>query len=68
MASSGMLRRVALVRTDVSEQISTSFIRETRIFEVGTVSVTTNRSTLRRNTNLYQIDISSQRASVGSYS
>jgi hypothetical protein len=27
MASSGMLRRVALVRTDVSEELSTSFIR-----------------------------------------
>jgi hypothetical protein len=31
MASSGMLRRVALVRTDVSEELSTSFIRVTRI-------------------------------------
>jgi hypothetical protein len=27
MASSGMLRRVALVRTDVSEELSASFIR-----------------------------------------
>jgi hypothetical protein len=26
MASSGMLRRVALVRTDVSEELSASFI------------------------------------------
>jgi hypothetical protein len=31
MASSGMLRRVALVRTDVSEELSASFIRVTRI-------------------------------------
>jgi hypothetical protein len=31
-----MLRRVALVRTDVSEEISTSFIRVTRIGELGT--------------------------------
>jgi hypothetical protein len=38
-----MLRRVAIVRTDVSEEISASFIRVTRI-------------------------ISSQRASVASYS
>jgi hypothetical protein len=34
MASSGMLRRVALVRTDVSEELSASFIRETRIAEI----------------------------------
>jgi hypothetical protein len=31
MASSGMLRRVALVRTEVSEELSASFIRVTRI-------------------------------------
>jgi hypothetical protein len=30
MMSSGMLRRVALVRTDVSEELSASFIRVTR--------------------------------------
>jgi hypothetical protein len=31
MVSSGMLRRVALVTTDVSEELSASFIRVTRI-------------------------------------
>jgi hypothetical protein len=31
-----MLRRVALVRTDVSEEFSASFIRVTRISELGT--------------------------------
>jgi hypothetical protein len=31
MASSGMLSRVTLVRTDVSEELSASFIRATRI-------------------------------------
>jgi phospholipid N-methyltransferase len=36
-----MLRRVALVRTDVSEELSTSFIRMTRIGELGkTLAVT----------------------------
>jgi hypothetical protein len=33
MASSEMLRRVALVRTYVSEELSASFIRVTRIGE-----------------------------------
>jgi hypothetical protein len=43
MASSGMLHRVALVRTDVSEEISASFIRVTRIGELGTMlAVTSN--------------------------
>jgi hypothetical protein len=49
MASSGMLRRVAFVRTDVSEELSASFIRMTRIVELGTtLAVTSNRRTLRR--------------------
>jgi hypothetical protein len=34
MASSGMLRRVALLRTDVSVELSASFIRVTRIIEI----------------------------------
>jgi hypothetical protein len=49
MASSGMLRHVALVRTDVSEELSASFIRVTRIGELGTtLDVTSNRRTLQR--------------------
>jgi hypothetical protein len=49
--SSGMLRRVTLVRTDVSEERSASFIRATIICELGTtLAVTSNRRTLRRNT------------------
>jgi hypothetical protein len=44
MASSGMLRRVALVRTDVSEKLISS-IRVIRIGELGT--------TLAMNTNWY---------------
>jgi hypothetical protein len=48
MASSGMLRRVVLVRTDVSEEISASFIRVTRIGELRTtLAVTSNRRTPR---------------------
>jgi hypothetical protein len=52
MASSGMLRRVALVRTEVSVERSASFIRVTKVGELGTMLAVT----------------SSQRASVVSYS
>jgi hypothetical protein len=42
--SSGILRRVALVRTDVSEELSASIIRVTRISELGTLfAVSSNR-------------------------
>jgi hypothetical protein len=51
MVSSGLLRRVTLVRTDVSEEPGASFIRVTKIGEL-----------LRRNT----LGISSQRTSVAS--
>jgi hypothetical protein len=45
-----MLRRVALIRADVSEDRSASIIRVTRIGELGiTLAVTNNRLTLRRN-------------------
>jgi hypothetical protein len=40
MPFSGMFRRVALVRTDVSEELSPFFIRVTRIGELGTLAVT----------------------------
>jgi hypothetical protein len=40
MASSGMLRRVTLVRTDVSEELRPSIIRVTRFGELGTLAVT----------------------------
>jgi hypothetical protein len=57
MASSGMLHRVALVRTDVSEEFSASLIRVTRIGELGTtLAVTSNRRTLRRNAKYMHAD------------
>jgi hypothetical protein len=39
MASSGMLRLVILVRTDVSEEHSASIIRVTRICSLGTMMI-----------------------------
>jgi hypothetical protein len=46
MLPSEMLRHVALVRTDVSEELSATIIRVTRIGELGTtLAVTSNRRT-----------------------
>jgi hypothetical protein len=50
MSSSGMFRRMALVRTDDSEEHSASIIRVIRIGELRTLVVTSNRRRLRRNT------------------
>jgi hypothetical protein len=48
MLSSGMLRRVALVKTGVSEERSVSIIMVTRIGELGTtLAVISNRRTLK---------------------
>jgi hypothetical protein len=52
---------VGLVRIDVSEERIASIISVTGIDELGKLTVTAKRSTLRRNT------ISSQRASVDSF-
>jgi hypothetical protein len=57
---SGMLRSVALVRSHVSEDLSAS-IRVTRISEIGTTVTVIPGGT-------WYFGISSQRASVGSYS
>jgi hypothetical protein len=59
MASSVMLRHVALVRTDVSEELSASFIRVARIGELGTtVAVTNKRRTLQRNSKWFLVTAS----------
>jgi hypothetical protein len=51
-----MLHRVALVRTDVSEELSASFIRMTRLRELGTtLAITSNRRTLRRNRSVRRL-------------
>jgi hypothetical protein len=53
MTSSEMLRCAGLVRTDVSEERSASFIRVKRIGELETkLAVNSNRRTLRSNTKL----------------
>jgi hypothetical protein len=42
MVSSGLLRRVTIVRTDVSEEPGASFIRVTKIGELGTTQAATS--------------------------
>jgi hypothetical protein len=50
LPSSGMLRRVALVRADVSDESISSIIKVTRIGELGTtLAENSNCSTLQRN-------------------
>jgi hypothetical protein len=57
MASYGMLRGVALVRTDVSEELGAPIIRVTRIGDLGTLAVTSNRRMQRRNTTLFLVHL-----------
>jgi hypothetical protein len=46
-----MLRGVAFVKTDISEEFNASIIRVIRIGELGRkLAVTSNRRTLQRNT------------------
>jgi hypothetical protein len=49
---------MVLVKTDVSGELNASIIRVTRIGELGTtLSVTSNRRTLRRNTTLVTANV-----------
>jgi hypothetical protein len=48
MQSSETVKRVALAETNVSEEYIASIIRVTRIGELGTLAVTSYRSTLHR--------------------
>jgi hypothetical protein len=53
-----MLRRVALVITDVSEEVTAYFNKVTRIGELGTtLAVTSNRRNLRKNTFVYLVTL-----------
>jgi hypothetical protein len=53
-----MLRPVAIVRTDVSEELSASLIRVTIIGELRTtIAVTSNRRTLRRKAKRFYANI-----------
>jgi hypothetical protein len=66
MASFGMLCRVALVKTDVSEERSASFIRVTRIGELGTTLAVTLNSEFHTNFISHLVFLRSM--SVASYS
>jgi hypothetical protein len=46
MSSSGILNRVALVRTDVSEELSDSITKVTKLGELGTKLAVTQRASV----------------------
>jgi hypothetical protein len=59
MVSSGLLRRVPLVRTDVSEDPGASFVRVTKIGELGITQAATSNpdeggATFLRNVGSYK--------------
>jgi hypothetical protein len=58
MGSSGMLRRVALARTDVSEELIASLILATRIGELGTaLALNNNRRAMQINTYFFAASV-----------
>jgi hypothetical protein len=69
LASSGILSRVALVITDVSEEHSASIIRVTRISELGTTLAVTSVLTRATPRNIQEDAIlhSHRRENVKSY-
>jgi hypothetical protein len=69
MPSSEMLRRVALVRANVSEERVASIITVIIIDELGTtLGVTSNHNTLRRNTILnFVIGIQAVKFAINKY-
>jgi hypothetical protein len=59
MASSGMLRRVALVKTVVSEELSASIIKAIGIGNLGAMlGIISNRRKLRENLKSYKVKCS----------
>jgi hypothetical protein len=64
MVSSGLLRRVTLVRTDVSEEPGAYFIRVTKIGALGTTQAATSN---RRNNPEDTILHSHRRENLKSY-
>jgi hypothetical protein len=66
MAFSGMLRRVTLVRTDFLEELRDSFIRVTRIGELGTLA-DEGSATFVRNVGHPDEGVSKFLRNVGSY-
>jgi hypothetical protein len=49
MSSSGILLRLVLVGTDISEELGASIIRVTRISELGTMLAVTSKQRVLRN-------------------
>jgi hypothetical protein len=66
MASSGMLRRVAPVKAEVSKELSAS-IRVTRIGELGTSNRHTQILSRSRNGSLYDIILINRGLVTGYY-
>jgi hypothetical protein len=67
MVSSGLLRRVALVRTDVSEEPGASFIRVTKIGALGSSETSVLTRATRRNNPEDTILHSHRRENLKSY-